>query len=221
MGLKMITFTLMDWQSFAKPLAEQGIFLAAAGWLIKAILSNRMQSEVDKFKINLQSQADLEIERLKTSLAMTAKEHEVRFSKLHEKQAEVIAELYALIVGTLMDLNHYSAYKVDDYSGATKSAANKVQSLFLFVTLHKLYFPPHVQTMLVKFGQELNKLRSRIDSMQLQDDKERGGWSTPEQGFKEMLETVKVMERDIPTLMTALEKEFQMLLGISDTPART
>jgi hypothetical protein len=37
---------------------------------------------------------DAEIERLKTSLQMTALEHQVRFSKLHEKRAKVIADLY-------------------------------------------------------------------------------------------------------------------------------
>ena len=54
-----------------------------------------------RFKTRLKSDADIEIERLKNSLQMLAMEHQVRFSKLHEKRAEVIGEVYK----RLTDLN--------------------------------------------------------------------------------------------------------------------
>jgi len=51
-----------------------------------------------RFKAKLKADADIEIERLKSSLQIEAAEHQVRFAKLHKKRGEIIAELYALLV---------------------------------------------------------------------------------------------------------------------------
>src|SRR5215469_2732514 len=77
------------------------VFLGAAAYLIKTALNQRLLLDSEGFKAQLKASADTEIERLKVSLQMSALEHEVRFSKLHEKRAEVIAELY----GRLMEIS--------------------------------------------------------------------------------------------------------------------
>lgn len=60
---------------------------------LKIALKAETDSEIEKFK----SQATLEVEKLRSQLSIAAAEHNVRFSKLHEKRAEVIAELYGLL----------------------------------------------------------------------------------------------------------------------------
>jgi len=52
-------------------------------------------------KPELKAEADMSIERLKSSLQMTALEHQTRFSSLHAKRAEVIDQLHAELVDTL------------------------------------------------------------------------------------------------------------------------
>ena len=48
--------------------------------------------------MQLQTTHDREIERLRADLRIESFEHETRFAKLHEKRAEVIAELYRMLV---------------------------------------------------------------------------------------------------------------------------
>ncbi len=68
--------------------------LGAAAWLIKTVLNQGLARDAEVFRTQLRADADKEIERLKNSLQMVAVEHQVRFSKLHEKRAEIMAELY-------------------------------------------------------------------------------------------------------------------------------
>jgi hypothetical protein len=75
------------------------VLLGAAAWLIKTVLNDRLARDAEGFKAQLKADADKEIETLKSSLQMVAVEHQVRFSNLHEKRAEVIAELYKRLVG--------------------------------------------------------------------------------------------------------------------------
>ncbi len=86
------------------------VLLGAAAYLMRAALAQRLLLDAEGFKSQLKASADAEIERLKIALQMRALEHEVRFSKLHEKRAEVIAELYGRLVEISM-LAHQYAYE--------------------------------------------------------------------------------------------------------------
>lgn len=76
----------MDWQAIIKMLGGEAIFLAAAAWLIKILVSNPLVREADKFKIEIKASADTEIERVKASLA--------RASRVHERQLDILQNLY-------------------------------------------------------------------------------------------------------------------------------
>src|SRR6266853_1698197 len=104
----LIYMSLIDWQELVKTLGGQAVFLAAAAYLIKQLVSSRMERETESFKTKLQSdatfqieafkaklqaEANIEIERLKSSLQIAVLEHQVRFSKLHEQRATLISQL--------------------------------------------------------------------------------------------------------------------------------
>src|SRR5271167_968432 len=88
----------IDWQEIIKTLGGYTVFLTAAAWLIRQLVSNRFVRDAEKFRITIQSNADTEIERVKHSLQKEAVEHQVRFSKLHEKRVEVISMLYTRLM---------------------------------------------------------------------------------------------------------------------------
>ena len=77
--------------------------LAVIAWLIKAVISRALVLQTETFKTKLKAEADIEIEKLKNALQMTAVEHQVRFASLHEKRAEVIAELYGRALDAYQD----------------------------------------------------------------------------------------------------------------------
>ena len=100
----------------------------------------------------MKSSADVEIERLKTALQAAALEHQVRFSKLHEKRAEVLADLYKLLVEAEREALHYT-YRLgkvpDDQKGQEPQAVKKLREFDSFGDIYRIYLPQHVCALLV------------------------------------------------------------------------
>jgi len=57
--------TAINWEEIFKAWGGQAIFLGAAGFLIKAIISQWLSKQAQEFKVQLESRAAVEIERLK------------------------------------------------------------------------------------------------------------------------------------------------------------
>ncbi len=74
-----------------------GISFAVA-FLMKSVINHALTRDAEKFKAQLKADADLEIEKLRSSLQMVAIEHQVRFSSLHAERAKIIAELHGRLV---------------------------------------------------------------------------------------------------------------------------
>ena len=58
----------INWPEIITTIASEIVLLAAAAWLIKALVSNRMVLDVEKFKTELKANADAEIARVTSSL---------------------------------------------------------------------------------------------------------------------------------------------------------
>jgi hypothetical protein len=81
-----------------KFLGGAAIVLAAVGWLVRSLVSHFLSKDVESYKGRLQSQATIELERLRHSLRLIASEHEKQIHLLHERRAEVIGELYRRLI---------------------------------------------------------------------------------------------------------------------------
>jgi len=81
----------VDWQEIITALVATvgggGVLLAAIAWLIKALVSNRLALDAEKFKIEIKANADTEIERVKSFLT--------RASRVHERQLAILEKLYS------------------------------------------------------------------------------------------------------------------------------
>ena len=86
------------WQSLLLALGGNATLLLLLGWLARSFGSQLLAKDLEQFKAGLASASSEASERLKHELQMNSIEHEVRFSKLHERRAEVIASLYTLLV---------------------------------------------------------------------------------------------------------------------------
>src|SRR5260370_36481854 len=88
----------INWQVLLTTLGGGTAVLAAAAWLIRTALNHALTRDAEAFKARLKADADIETEKLKSSLQMVAFEHQIRFSNLHAKRAKVIAEIYFQMV---------------------------------------------------------------------------------------------------------------------------
>lgn len=66
----------INWQDVITTLGGNAVLLAAAAWLIKTLVSNRLTLDVEKFKIEVKASADIEIERMKAILARASHVHD-------------------------------------------------------------------------------------------------------------------------------------------------
>jgi hypothetical protein len=202
-------------------LGGEALFLAAAGWLVKTLISHRLtkeadefktelQSRADQFKVQLQSNANVEIERLKASLQLVATEHQIRFAKLHEKRALVIAELYTHLVEAPAHAGKFIFQNVRDAEEAAK-ANTKMLELYRFINLNRIYFPEAVCGLLDKFESTVRKSVLTVDIYWTRIEYPNA--ATREEQNKVMLAACSALESDLPALLKEVEREFRNLLG--------
>ncbi|MGB6431456.1 MAG: hypothetical protein WBF06_12790 [Candidatus Acidiferrales bacterium] len=183
--------------------------LAAVGYLIKTLLSSRLERESDAFKAELKRSADVEIERLRSSLQMEALEHRVRFSKLHEQRVDVISrlsteieEVPAAVQIFVLNVKQPAALEV---------ARDRTFELFRLSRLNRTILPASVCAMLEQYSRKLMHIVSFVSVY----------WTavenpTPETVTKRneiMLDAVSALEGDIPALKEKLIVEFRTLLA--------
>jgi len=160
-----------------------------------------------RFKAKLKADADIEIERLKSSLQIEAAEHQVRFAKLHKKRGEIIAELYALLV---------EAHSVADEgvlgdADKTREAFDKILKLSQFIDLNRIYLPPAVCALLDNFTRTLRSSKTKLHvyfSVPRPTEKHAEAYS------KFLQEALTGFQSDLPAIREQLEKEFRAMLGV-------
>lgn len=85
-------------EDILKAIASFTLSAAIIAYLAKELLKLWISRDLESFKIRLQSEFAREAERLRAELARSNLEHEVRFSRLHEQRARVIAGLFGRLV---------------------------------------------------------------------------------------------------------------------------
>jgi hypothetical protein len=86
-------------------------------WLTKTWISERLKSaikneydqklETHKAQLKAHADIDIDIEQLKSRLAIIASERQITFTTLHEKRADVIATTYSMLTEVFTKLNDY------------------------------------------------------------------------------------------------------------------
>lgn len=224
----------IDWQGvvtdFVATVGGGGVCVAAVAWLLRGVITGRLrvssETEIERvkgaltrdlrtFEMQLKSNADGEIERLKSALQAAAIEHQVRFSKLHEKRAEVIADLYRLLVQAEMEglrYMHQLGKVPDDPRGQDPPAVRKLLELDKFVDIHRIYLPQHVCDLL---GELIAKIRTPVVHGVVYGDIDyapSGIIAEKHEGFMKALEA---FQGAIPKTRRTLEEEFRAMLGVS------
>jgi hypothetical protein len=154
----------------------------------------------------------MEIERLKNSLQLITVEHQVRFSKLHEKRAEVIATLYTRLVdvyrhGQMFVLTNQNNPQLKPYL----ETQTEVVELFSFIQLNRIYLSEDLCTRLEKFAGDVQQhvsatgIYGSIEDPNAQTIKEKG---------EALSRALKAFEKDLPATRRAVETEFRNILGV-------
>lgn len=209
------------WQTILLALGGNAALLAVLGLLGKSLLDKLIVRDTKQFESDLKAKSDAAIEHLKNELQLKTIEHQVRFSRLHEKRAAVIAELYGHLVEALWEAESFLS--LAEWAGEPnkkemhKTAMNRLVDLYRFFDKHRIYLPVELCTSLEKLVMEV---RSHVinfgvyvgfDEATLTDHTHKEKQKAWHSGWD-------AIKNQIPLARQNLENEFRALLGAAANP---
>jgi hypothetical protein len=224
---------VINWQDVVTTVGTSvgggAVLLSDAAWLVKTVLTDRLTRDAEAFKTRLKADADTEIEHLKSSLQMIAVEHQVRFSKLHERRAEVIAELYERLVGAFWVGQRFvlTGASPSEWDGERfvltggspdeqrrrdeyNKTMERIGEFALFVDTHRIYLPDGICALLDKF---VDDLRRTVIPVGVYGAIACPNEETQRQRNEAVMSAYLAFEKSIPAARGALETEFRAILG--------
>ncbi|MBS1984314.1 MAG: hypothetical protein JST16_09080 [Bdellovibrionales bacterium] len=202
------------WQQVLITLGGQAMLLSALAYLIKALLSHRLAKDVETFKAQLQSDANVTVERLKNSLQIAATEHQVRFSKLQEKRALVVAELYALFVTAYWAAHTYHQWA--QFPGGlteeeqAQEAWHALHVAFRFFESNRIYLSETLAAELDNFFKRAKSLTISAQYLSAVPDKTA---HTTKLAVEARREGLEAFQSEFPDMRKRLDHEFKKLIG--------
>ena len=210
---------IVNWQDLitnvGTTLVSGTVVVGAVAWVVKALLSDRLGRQAEAFKIQVKADADAANEQLRNSLQMMALEHQVRFSKLHEKRAGIIDDVYGRLVDAEKEGRRFALVEsyqtgTEEQKEASRTTETTMQDLSEFIEKRRLYLPEPICAL----------LKSCLDPMQ--DHVIRLGVYgtivplTPEQRIEKhelFMAAHKAFVEELPKARRLLEDEFRKILG--------
>ncbi len=218
-------------QTIGISILASAVVVGVAVLVIRSWVDNLFSRDLEKFKADLQKERethamqlkaryDQQLELLRKQLEQTALEHQVRFTKLHEKRAEVIAELYKRLVQAERSINslidNLSLIK-DLQSGQKelileedeKTARESGQQFSDYFDENQVYLDERLCIQIEKFNFGLKKiyisfLRDKIRGR----EGDQGETQEPEVDWG-------ALKKNIPPIRTEIEQQFRKMLGVS------
>jgi len=201
------------WQSLLVAFGGNAALLLVLGFLGRSLISTFLAKDVEGFKANLQTTLTKDVERFRADLQQAAVEHEVRFSELHEKRAEVLAELYKLLVAAYWGVSEFTSASQSaqaDRRAQYLAAHDSIATYFRFFDQHRIWLPPELCAPLEEFARQLRTPTIRLG---IYISIERPTESTLRDQLDAWIKASEVVSTDVPRLREAIESEFRKLLG--------
>lgn len=204
------------WQTIILALGGNVALLAVLGWLSKSFVSQLLAKDIEGFKQSLRSESDAALKQLSHDLEKSTIEHQVRFSKLHEKRAEVIAELYGLLVQAYWDISSFASPA--EWAGEPNkqekyvTAMNASAEFYRYFEKHKIYMPERLCSQINEFSQEMRSKAIGFGVFVKYDD-ENMNERLYEQKHQKWDEAWVYFEKNAPAARAALENELRNILG--------
>ena len=187
-------------------------------WADRALQDQRQEHA--RLNLELAHQLGLLTEQTKNALQMSALEHQVRFSKLHEERAQRIADLYGRIVELSVACARYvyqlgQVNRQEGYSELEK----RLSDYSLFFDASQIYLPEHICILLENLVSALRKpvigvfVYSGVNAQAndvVQNEKN-----------ETFVAAVKAFEAEIPAAKKALKDEFRKMLGVENPTSQS
>lgn len=211
-----------SWQTILLAFGGNAVLLGVLGWLARSLGSQLLAKDLERFRSELTAASSIATERLKHDLQIVTLEHQVRFSKMHERRAEVVAELYGHLVEAqwasqdLVALMEWAGEpsKQEKYTVAMKQAAE----FYRYFDKNRIYLPQQLCEQLEEF---IRNVRRRVIEFGVYVAKDEA--HLPDQAREKKYETwmksAEYFDTAVPKARRALEVELRAIIGASSPSA--
>lgn len=207
---------MSPWEIILIAFGGNTVLLGVLGWLARSLLGQLVAKDLERFKSELASASIAAAERLKHELHLAAQEHQVLVSKLHEKRAQVVAEVYGLLVEFQWAAQDFVSQvefvgepnKRDKYV----TAMNKAAEFYRCFDKNRIYLP---HSLCEKLDEFIKAMRTkvidfgvyvRLDESKMSDqtfEKKSEAWDRASDYFNS----------EVPKARAALEQELRAIIG--------
>jgi hypothetical protein len=203
--------TIMSFlQHFVMFLSGFAIAVAGLVWLAKKTFAHFLDRDIEKFKARLEAEASAEIEHLKSQLQRTAYEHQVTFSKLHEKRAEAVETLFSMLLDFTAAVQQFLSpiNSIPDQAKKDKTH-QQLSELSLYFVRHRIYLSKALCESIAKF---IDAVATPARTFRIHTEGEPDN-------LDDWFNAWQKVQKAVPRLKTELEDEFRRILGgVSDKP---
>ena len=144
------------WQTILLAFGGNAALLAVLGLLGKSLLEKVLTRDTKRFETELRAQTDAAIERLRHELQLNT----IRFTRLHEKVAETVAEVYALLRAYLYAVADYTRVWESVNEPLTKAqrrdlVQQRIKEFREYFGKRQIFLPRDVTTRIREFDEKL------------------------------------------------------------------
>ena len=204
------------WQVIVAAVLGNAAVLAVLGFFAKALLGQLLQRDILSFQFELKAKADSAIEQLKSDLQIRTIEHQVRFSRLHEKRANVIADLNGLVVEALWEAESFLSPMQwagePDKREKERVAMSKLVELFRYFDKHRIYLPTELCDVVDKLVTDVRMHVIRFGTY-LTWDENAPQEHTRKEKHEVWMAGWDAIKNQVPAVRKQLEDSFRALLA--------
>ncbi|WP_285315266.1 hypothetical protein [Stenotrophomonas maltophilia] len=207
---------MSPFETIALALTSNALALAVLGWLAKSLIQNLLTKDLAEHRIRLELENERASQAFGHELALAAREHDITFSKLHQRRAQTVAKLYELLSIAAEKGSNYST--PISYSNEPSKPelfaifANAFNEAAKYFYSHKLFLPEESCAKIEELFQGLKTLPSKMNTFMAMAEMHK----SPEMEIKSLdawNEAWKYFEHDLKPAMALLERDFRLLLG--------
>jgi hypothetical protein len=176
----------------------------------KAELNAKYHTDIETHKAELKGQHDKELERMRADLTILVNEHQIRFARIDEKRAGIVAETYARLRRYLDAVGDYIKIledPTDPPQAEPRETVNKMKRSFAdFFYVREIYFPKGVAEQVRELDRELFSIADRFSLLvEHRDEKQKR--------IQEWNDAYSALKEKVRPLFERLHDDFQVLIG--------
>ncbi len=192
------------------------ILFAALAWVTKSIINHFLSKDIEKFKHRLENKSQKEMMHLQSSLQQYVFEHQVLFSKLHERRANIMAEIYGKLYefywAACAFLKHYHSSDNTKKTALLTKLEKEGDEFKDFFDKHRIYFNEETCSLIDKLVDSLNEAYIPL-GMYVEENSPTNREKSHEREV--WRKGADIMMKRVPMIISSLESSFRQILGVN------